>query len=399
MNIKHIALTATLLLTLPFLMGANSPLERKIVLFKADAVPEIQEVILKKHHAQKIHNLPLINGQSILIAENVAKVLAQEKNVLMVENDLRVNASPVIKKRKTGQTEPDPEPQVLPWGIERIDAQDAWTQTTGSEIKVAVLDTGIDVSHPDISQNLAGGISFVKNSRDYDDDSGHGTHVAGIIAAQNNLQGVVGVGPDIDLYAVKVLNKKGSGYISDIINGIQWCCDNNIQVINMSFGTSQYSQAFADAVKAAYNQNIVLVAAAGNTFGGDVDFPARFPEVIAVSAADSSNNLASFSAVGTEVDFAAPGVDIYSTSKSSTYDTFSGTSMAAPHVSGTAALILNTKIGDKNGDGIISPEEVKMRLQETAEDLGSPGTDDYFGAGLINSYQAVHWENRANKKN
>lgn len=241
-----------------------------------------------------------------------------------------------------------------------------------------------------MKDNLKGGASTVAYTRSYNDDDGHGTHVAGIIGAANNTIGVVGVGPKIDLYAVKVLDRNGSGYLSDVIEGLDWAVQNKIQVVNMSLGTSSNVQSFYDAVKRVRAAGIVQVVAAGNS-GGSVIYPAAYSEVIAVSATGNTDTIASWSSRGPEVDLAAPGVNIYSTYKGQTYQTLSGTSMAAPHVAGAAALVLTRPIGtyDLDSDGIWDPQEVQNKLEATAEDLGLIGKDNLYGSGLVDAEKAV----------
>jgi subtilisin family serine protease len=276
----------------------------------------------------------------------------------------------------------------LTWNIDRVDAEISWGISTGDPVKVGVIDTGIDLSHPDIKSNIKGGYNAIYPWKSPNDDNGHGTHVAGIIAALNNSIGVVGVGPNIDLYAIKVLNASGSGYLSDVIEGLDWAVTHGMQIVNMSLGTSQNVQSFHDAIVSAYNAGVVIVAAAGNS-GGAVSYPAAYPEVIAVSATDQNNQIASFSSRGPEVDLAAPGVNIYSTYKGKSYATLSGTSMATPHVTGAAALVIDTKKCDLNSDNICTPAEVQQRLEQTAIDLGDPGKDNLYGYGLVNVYQAL----------
>jgi subtilisin family serine protease len=161
-----------------------------------------------------------------------------------------------------------------------------------------------------------------------------------------------------------------------------------MQVVNMSLGTSQDVQSFHEAIVNAYNAGVVIVAAAGNT-SGTVSYPAAYPEVIAVSATDQNNQIASFSSRGPEVDLATPGVDIYSTYKGQSYATLSGTSMAAPHVTDAAALTIDTKKCDLNLDGICTPAEVQQKLEQTAIDLGDVGKDNLYGSGLVNVYNAL----------
>ncbi|MFA4815566.1 MAG: S8 family peptidase, partial [Candidatus Gracilibacteria bacterium] len=248
----------------------------------------------------------------------------------------------------------------------------------------------ISNKHPDLLANVKGGVNTINPFKSWNDDNGHGSHVAGIVAARNNTSGVVGVGPAADLYAVKVLNAAGSGYLSDVIEGIQWAMANGMQVINMSLGTGSNIQSFHDAVIAAKNAGVVVVAAAGNS-GGSVIYPAAYSEAIAVSATDRNNVIASWSSRGPEIDLAAPGVSIYSTYKGTGYATLSGTSMAAPHVAGSAALVLNTPVGgyDVNLNGKWDPDEVQKKLQDRAVDLGNTGFDNLSGWGLVNAYSAV----------
>lgn len=204
----------------------------------------------------------------------------------------------------------------------------------------------------------------------WDDDNGHGTHVAGIIAAVDNTIGVVGVAPKASVYAVKVLDRSGAGYVSDVIAGIDWCVSNGVQVANMSLGTNSDIQSLHDACDRARAAGVCLVAAAGND-GGSVDFPAAYDSVIAVAAVDRADTRPSWSSWGPAILVAAPGVDVYSTWKDGTYKTVSGTSMAAPHVAGTLALNLSAD------------------LCATADDLPPAGRDDYTGCGLVDAEEAT----------
>ncbi|UCD53440.1 MAG: S8 family peptidase, partial [Phycisphaerales bacterium] len=245
---------------------------------------------------------------------------------------------------------------------------------TGAGIGVAILDTGIDGSHPDLDGNYAGGWDFVNDDADPSDDHYHGTHCAGIVAAEKDGTGVVGVAPEADLCALKVLSSSGSGYTSDIIAAIQWCVNNDVDVISMSLGSDYSNTAFEDACQAAYNAGIVLVAAAGNDYSrrgrselDTVDYPGAYGSVIAVAATDSSKTKASFSSAGPDVELAAPGVSIKSTIPGD-YGVLSGTSMACPHVAGVVALVLEANPGMSNG-------AVRQLLRDTADDLGDSGFD------------------------
>jgi len=312
--------------------------------------------------------------------------------------------------------------EVLPWGVDRIDADRVWDRDSnlvvdaganiGYGIKVAVLDTGIDYDHPDLVDNVAGGVSLVNYTIDYMDDNGHGTHVAGIIAAVDNDVGIIGTAPGVWLYAVKVLDSGGSGYLSDVIAGIDWAVNNGMQLISMSLGTDTDYQSLHDACDNAYAAGVLLVAAAGNDasrlsvrFGIDtIDYPARYDSVIAVGAVDELDERAVWSSTGPELELSAPGVDINSTYLDDTYSLLSGTSMACPHVTGTAALVFGTNISevapsyDLDGDGIWDANEVRAWLQATAEDLGDPGKDDFYGYGLVDAAKAVGAEDVVTSK-
>lgn len=373
---------------------------RKIVIFeKGFTDKDVQDDLLAKHNVTKIKDLDIVNGVAVVFPSVASeRLLKNKKGIERIEDDFEMSIlvrkdrdyfiDNMFRSSRKGSAQPV---ETLPWGIDRVDAELAWTTSFGaSSTKVAVIDTGISKDHPDLKENLKGGYNAINPSKDWNDDNGHGSHVAGIIGAVNNMIGVVGVAPQVDLYAVKSLDRSGSGFISDIIEGIQWSVANNIQVINMSFGSASGSQALRDALTSAYDSGIVLVAAAGNS-GGVVLYPASYPEVIAISAIDSKDKLASFSSRGKEISLAAPGVDIYSTYKGSGYMTLSGTSMAAPHVSGVIALVLNTPAGayDTDLDEVWSPSEIRQKLQDTAVDLGQIGFDDLYGWGLVNAYEAT----------
>lgn len=366
----------------------NNVLERKIVVFQEGALNEqAKDELIGKFGGVKIKNLDLIEGKSVLLPPKAEKALARQYGVKRIDYDIIINA--LDRKPSNSGTTPTQPVQVLPWGIDRINADLVWSTTTADPIKIAIIDTGIDLSHPDLKDNVKGGINTIRLDKSANDDNGHGTHVAGIIGATNNDIGVVGVGPQIDLYAVKALNRNGSGWLSDIIEGIDWAIANGMQVINMSLGSNSDSQSFHDAIIRANLAGIVQVAAAGND-GAAVDYPAAYPEVIAVSATDSSNTVASWSSRGPEVDLAAPGVSIFSTYKGQSYRTLSGTSMASPHVAGTAALVLSMPaVCDTDLNGSCSPSEVQQRLQTTATDLGLLGPDQQYGYGLVQAYNAI----------
>ncbi|WP_047154218.1 S8 family peptidase [Aneurinibacillus tyrosinisolvens] len=226
----------------------------------------------------------------------------------------------------------------IPWGVKKIGAPTIWERSMGEEIKVAVIDTGISRKHPDLRGQVKGGADFVPRRKKNGDtsSSGHGTHVAGTIAAALNQRGIVGVAPRAALYDVRAFHPDGSAEVSSIIAGLDWAVENKIDVINMSFGMPENSRALHQAIKRAAAAGIYMVASAGNN-GKELEYPARYPEVIAVGAIDEKGNLASFSSRGRGMNV-APGVNIFSTWLKGGYKTLDGTSMAAAHISGAAAL-------------------------------------------------------------
>jgi subtilisin len=241
------------------------------------------------------------------------------------------------------EDQPLPQAETVPAGVTQIKASAAWDASRGKAIKVAVLGTGIDSTHPDLAPNYKGGISFVPSETSPMDFNGQGTHCAGTTAAALNNVGVVGVAPAAYLYAVKVLDRSGSGQFSWIIAGIDWCITDGIKIINMSLGGASTLAVLEMICNLAWSKGLLLVAPAGHAgppMGGStsVGFPAKYATVIAVSAIDSSSVITNFSSTGPEVELCAPGVNVLSTVLGGGYSTMSGTRMACSHVSGAAAL-------------------------------------------------------------
>lgn len=318
----------------------------------------------------------IVNVVAATVPANSIDALRADPRVAKVELDLPVHALAELDNT---------------WGVARIGAgtvQSGGNKGTG--IKVAVIDSGIDYTHPDLSASYAGGYDFVNNDADPKDDNGHGTHCAGTIAAAANGVGVVGVAPEARIYALKVLDSTGSGSFSNIIAALQWSVNNGMRVTSNSYGsTSNPGTTVENAFIAAQNAGIINVAAAGNngTTAGtenNVNYPGQYASCIAVAAVDSNNARASFSSTGPKVDICAPGVSINSTTMGGGYGAWSGTSMATPHVAGAVALALNAGL---------APADVRARLAATALDLGTAGKDTWYGAGLV---QAVGLSTVAN---
>jgi type VII secretion-associated serine protease mycosin len=265
-----------------------------------------------------------------------------------------------------------------------------WPCGRGAGVTVAVVDTGVQADHPDLSGRVLPGTAFLNNGPAQPgaggtDPNGHGTHVAGIVAAGENGVGIVGVAPEATILPVKVLGADGNGLSTDIAQGITWAVDQSAAVINLSLGSDLDSPSIDAAVDYATSHGVVVVAAAGNTgnTGNAAQFPAALPSVIAVAAIKPDHAIAPYSTRGNYVDVAAPGSSILSTIPPATWANKSGTSMSSPHVAGLAALIIDAR-------GAITPAAMLNRLTSTATDTGAPGFDPAYGWGLIDPIAALN---------
>jgi len=274
------------------------------------------------------------------------------------------------------------------YNLELIDVIRAWDIETGKEnITVAIIDSGIDTDHDEfvgrISELSYNAYSEQVGIEYIEDDLGHGTNVAGIIAAaRNNNLGIDGITDNVQLMIIKVNQPGEDVYVnSAIVRGIYYAVDNGADVINLSLGSSTPSSSIKAAVEYAHENEVFVVAAAGNDGTNEPFYPAAFDTVISVGAIDSSSTIASFSNYGSTIDLVAPGVSIYTTNLSNNYTVKSGTSFAAPHIAGVLALILSS--------GDVSYAEILERIIFTSSDLGEEGKDDYYGNGLINAYYSL----------
>jgi thermitase len=303
------------------------------------------------------------------------KMYEKNPNVAFAEPDYIVTA--------TGVTPDDPH-YPDQWGLPVVNAAAAWNVTTGSsDVTVAVLDTGIDMAHPDLEGRVLDGYNFINGDADASDDHGHGTLIAGIVGANsNNGVGVTGLDWEARLLPVKVLDQDGNGPTSAIAQGIMYAADRGANVLNMSFSSPEESHTLAEALGYAYELGATLVASRGNTATDDPRYPASYENVIAVGSISSATDLSFFSSYGEDVSVVAPGQGIYTTSLGGGYLRPAGTSMSAAFVSGLAAMLAGL-------DPSLSPAEIQDIMQRTAVDLGEPGHDAYFGHGRIDAAAAL----------
>ena len=280
--------------------------------------------------------------------------------------------------------DPDYNNVSLVYGPQQINAPTAWDSTLGNPALIlAVIDTGIDFAHPEFAGRILPGYDFVNKDANPADDNGHGTHVAGIAAAGiNNALGMAGIAGTVKILPVKVLNASNVGWMADVAAGITYAVDQGARVINLSLAGSAASLSVRDAIAYAVSKGVVVVAAAGNDNTSANRYPAVYDTVVAVGATDYNNVRWSLSNFGPNVDVMAPGASVWSTRPGNTYAFMSGTSMAAPHAAGVAALILSVNPN-------LTSAEVKQALQDTAVDMGDPGYDSMHGYGRINAGAAV----------
>ncbi|PSM00701.1 minor protease Epr [Bacillus subtilis] len=320
---------------------------------------------------QQYKHLPAV---AVTADQETVKELKQDPDILYVENNVSFTAadSTDFKVLSDGTDTSDNFEQ---WNLEPIQVRQAWKAgLTGKNIKIAVIDSGIS-PHDDLS--IAGGYSAVSYTSSYKDDNGHGTHVAGIIGAKHNGYGIDGIAPEAQIYAVKALDQNGSGDLQSLLQGIDWSIANGMDIVNMSLGTTSDSKILHDAVDKAYEQGVLLVAASGNDGNGKpVNYPAAYSSVVAVSATNEKNQLASFSTTGDEVEFSAPGTNLTSTYLNQYYATGSGTSQATPHAAAMFALL-------KQRDPAETNVQLREEMRKNIVDLGTAGRDQQFGYGLI----------------
>jgi hypothetical protein len=267
------------------------------------------------------------------------------------------------------------------WALPKIQAPTAWDTTNGSGVTIAILDTGVDASHPDLAPNLVPGWNVYDNNSDTTDVHGHGTWVAGVVAmAANDGIGSAGVAWGAKIMPVRIADPNAYAYWSTVAQGIYWAADHGAKVVNISYNGVSGSSTVQSAAQYLRSKGGVVVVAAGNS--GGLESIAANDSLLSVAATDSNDQRASFSSYGDYVDLAAPGVSIYTTTVGGGYSNASGTSFASPIVAATAALMLSA-------NNKIAPADIDKLLKSTAVDLGASGIDQYFGAGRVNAAAAV----------
>ncbi|MGF7535254.1 S8 family serine peptidase [Bacillus mexicanus] len=335
--------------------------ERVLITYKNTTTEYAKDKIESKGEVK--HTYENINAVSLEAPSSSINELKNNPNISSIEKDTILSTAEYYSLPQ----------QTITYGPKLLNTVNDWNNgLTGEDVRVAIIDSGI-ANHSDLI--IAGGKSFVDYTTSYSDDNGHGTHVAGIVSAENNSIGIVGTAPDSKVFALKVLDSEGDGYLSSIVAAIDWSIENKMDIINLSLGTDENSPVLETAIQKAYNSGVLVVAAAGNE-ASSVLYPAAYDNAIAVSAVDQNKNLASFSNRGPEVEVSAPGVDIISLFPGIRYKNMSGTSMATPFVTGVLALW-------KQEYPNATVSELRSKLDQNVIDLGTAGRDSYFGYGLV----------------
>lgn len=346
--------------------GTKSPEKRRIIRFSNN-----HDFMAFTNHIQRQRNkLPLLDQiQPLRLIHAISCTLPSADKIASapfidsIETDIRIKVHAVRKSANSvppAKDNPASGSANIPWGVKHIRAHQAWSKSQGDRVRIGVIDTGVDYTHQDLRHCLSHGVNILNRQLLPIDDNGHGTHIAGTIAAYNRQHGIIGVAPLAVIHPVKAFDHQGGAFVSDIISGIDWCLMNNVNIINMSFGMKSYSRALESAVLSAYRAGIVIVASSGNEGRqSEVDYPARMRQVIAVGATTRKGKIAPFCNTGKEIDIYAPGEKIYSTWLRGKYHELSGTSMATSHVTGVIALMLARKPD-------LKPIRIKALLQKHA---------------------------------
>lgn len=346
-----------------------------IVQFKENTTKEQIAGIHRKHKCEVLHEDDSIGFSILKTKRPVKRLLKKYNNHPEVEY-----VEPNYRFRTFEVTPSDPYFSYYQYGPQLIHAPSAWEVTLGNpQTQIAVVDTGVNLTHPDLQGKLLQGYDFVDRDSSPEDLNGHGSHVAGIAAAAtDNGRGIAGTAPRASILPVRVLGQNGEGSLDQVANGIIYAANRGAKVINLSLGSPSDAFTLRRAVEYAWSRGAVTVAAAGNDGSAAPNYPAAYSTVISVGSVDRSDRKSSFSNYGRWVDVAAPGSDILSTYDNGLYAYLSGTSMASPHVAGLAALLASQ--GRSN-------VEIAEIIRTTADPI--PGTGVYWSYGRINANRAV----------
>jgi hypothetical protein len=345
---------------------------------------ELRMIVVRDY--QNEPDVSVLNFTNSKQLDQTLKALTNDPSVISVDVDQKVNLLDAAREPTASATAVTAYNQ---WNYTALGLHQFHTHRNGSGSLVAVIDSGVDRTGTDLNGpgQVLDGCDWVTSPTNVCrgtgvlDENGHGTHVAGIIAAQNDGEGITGVAPEAKILPLRVLDANGSGYLSDISAAVDYAVSNNADVINMSLGGTANYYLIEEAINRAVAAGVVVVAAAGNSGPTNTlpSYPAAYDSVIAVAATDSNGNVASYSNQGTYLDIAAPGSGIISTYRGG-YASLSGTSMASPHIAGVVAMMLQAGIPAAN---------IKSQLQSTADNTSPRDNPNRYGAGLVNPYGAL----------
>jgi len=357
----------------------GSHVEGELLISPRAGVSDVDlEGTYKGHGGRKLRALSQVNVHHIQVPahalESIERALSNNPKVSFVEKNF-------VAQANFAPNDPNFPNQ---WHLPKVSAPAAWDLTTGSaSVTVAVIDSGVDPAHPDLFGKLVGGYNYLGSTADTHDVLGHGTAVAGVIGANtNNLSGVAGLGWNTTIMPLVVVSSSNYATYADLASAINYAADHGAKVINMSLGGTSYSSTLQSAVDYAWNRGLVVVAAAGNNATSAGFYPAALNNVVAVSATDGNDNLASFSNFGNWITVAAPGTYIQTTNNGGGYGNWQGTSFSAPQVAALAALIIAKNPALDNN-------QVVNLLKNNSDDLGAQGFDTTYGWGRINAFRAV----------
>ena len=366
--------------------GARYIADELIVTLNPNASPERKKAVGRRFDARTEETVPGIDARLLSFPQDQGSLTrikhALKENSAVESVDFNYVLEPAFVPNDPRFPEKAADPNQ--YGLRQVRFPGAWDRVMGnSSVDIAIVDTGIDTDHADLAAKITAQRDFTTSPEGKlaKDSAGHGTHVAGIAAAvTNNGKVIAGACPGCDLMVAKVVGDNGLASTSDAADAIVWAANNGAEVVNVSLGTTSGSDVLKNAVDYAWNHDVVVVAAVGNSGTGTREYPAAYANVIAVAGTGKDGLRASYSNYGDWVDVAAPGSGIVSTRLGGGYKTMTGTSMSTPHVAGLAGLLAAQ---GRSASGI------RSRIQSTATDLGTGGKDDKYGYGRINAYSAV----------